>query len=58
MDHGTTKYPSKVEIKRPMDELGVILTVVKVTENPKCPPLTSDEFELKITEGTKIQHLE
>lgn len=58
LDYGTTKYPSKVEIKRPMDELGVVLTVDKVTENPQSPPLTSDEFELKLTEGTKIQHLE
>jgi hypothetical protein len=41
-----------------MDELGVILTVDKVTENPQIPPLTSDSFELKLTEGTKIQHLE
>jgi hypothetical protein len=57
-DFGTSKYPSRVEIRRPMDELGVILTVDKVTENPQIPPLTSDSFELKLTEGTKIQHLE
>ncbi len=54
-DFGAEKYPAKVEIQRPMDELGVILTVDKVTENP---PLTSDSFQLKIPEGTKIQHLE
>jgi hypothetical protein len=57
-NYGTTQYPSTVAIRRPMDELGVVLTVVKVTENPQNPPLTSDEFELKLTEGTKIQHLE
>jgi hypothetical protein len=57
-DFGTTQYPSTVTIKRPMDELGVVLTVDKVTENPQNPPLTGDSFELKLTEGTKIQHLE
>jgi outer membrane lipoprotein-sorting protein len=57
-DFGAEKYPSKVEIRRPMDDLGVVLTVDKVTENPQNPPLTSGEFELKITEGTKIQLLE
>ncbi len=53
-DFGSTQYPSTIEIRRPMDELGVVLTVDKVTENS----LTSDSFELKITEGTKIQRLE
>ena len=57
-DYGTTKYPSTVEIRRPLDELGVVITVDKVTENPKSAPLTSDSFELKLTEGTKIQQLE
>jgi len=27
-------------------------------ENPKNPPLTADEFVLKLTEGTQIQNLE
>jgi len=55
---GTTQYPSTVVIRRPMDDLGVKLIVDKVTENPQNPSLTSDSFELKLTEGTKIQHLE
>jgi hypothetical protein len=29
-----------------------------VVENPKNPPLTGDEFVLKLTEGTQIQRLE
>jgi hypothetical protein len=57
-DFGTSQYPSRVEIKLPMYELGVVLTVDKVTENLQNPPLTSDSFELKIPEGTKIQPLE
>ena len=57
-DFGTTRYPSKVEIRRPMDELGVDITVDKVTENPQNPPLTNESFELKLTDETKIQRLE
>ncbi|MFZ1086160.1 MAG: hypothetical protein WAN35_14445 [Terracidiphilus sp.] len=57
-DSGSTKYPATVSIQRPMDEFGAVLTVDEVTENPQSPPLTSDSFELKIAEGTKIQHLE
>ncbi|MGD0830180.1 MAG: hypothetical protein ABR907_04500 [Terracidiphilus sp.] len=57
-DYGTGIYPSSVVIKRPLEEAQVKLTVDKVAENPKNPPLTSDEFVLKLTPGTKIQSLE
>lgn len=57
-DFGTGTYPSSVLIKRPLEEAQVVLTVEKVAENPKNPPLTGDEFVLKLTEGTKIQSLE
>jgi hypothetical protein len=57
-DFGAGTYPSSVLIKRPLEEAQVVLTVEKVAENPKNPPLTGDEFVLKLTEGTKIQSLE
>ena len=57
-DSGASKYPSMVVIKRPLEEIQIVLTVDKVTENPTNPPLTKDEFELKLTEGTQIQNLE
>ena len=57
-DFGTGKYPSTVRIERPLEEVRVILSIDKVVENPRNPPLTSDEFELKLTEGTKIQKLQ
>jgi hypothetical protein len=57
-DFGTGFYPSTVTIRRPLDELKVVLTVDKVTENSKIAPLTPDEFELKIPEGTRIQTLD
>lgn len=53
-DYGDTKYPSTVTIKRPMEQYQVILTVEKVTENM---PLTDDQFQIKIPEGTKIQNI-
>jgi outer membrane lipoprotein-sorting protein len=57
-DFGGSKYPSKVVIKRPLEDIQVVLTIDKVMENPKNPPLTVDEFVLKPAEGTQIQHLE
>jgi hypothetical protein len=57
-DFGGSMYPSRVVIKRPLEDIQVVLTIDKVVENPKNPPLTGDEFVLKLTEGTQIQHLE
>ena len=54
-DFGDNKYPSTVTIKRPLDEYQVVLTVEKVTENM---PLSDDQFQIKIPEGTKIQDVE
>jgi outer membrane lipoprotein-sorting protein len=55
VDFGDHKYPSTVTIKRPLDHYQVVLTVEKVTENM---PLSDDQFQIKIPEGTKIQNLE
>ncbi len=55
-DFGGSMYPTRVEIKRPLDGLQVVLTVDKVIENQK-PPLTDGEFVLKPTEGTRIQEM-
>lgn len=57
-DFGASKYPSRVVIKRPLEDIQVVLTIDKVVENPKNPPLSEDEFVLKLTEGTQIQRLE
>lgn len=57
-DFGAGKYPSNVLIKRPLEGAQVVLTVEKVAENPMNPPLTGDEFVLKLTAGTKVQSLE
>lgn len=54
-DFGDGTYPSTVTIKRPLDEYQAILTVEKVVENM---PLTDDQFQIKVPEGTEIQNLE
>jgi outer membrane lipoprotein-sorting protein len=54
----SVKYPSTITIKRPLEEVQIVLTVDKVLDNPKNPPLTDDEFVLKLPAGTLIQNLE
>jgi outer membrane lipoprotein-sorting protein len=54
-DFNSVKYPSKITIKRPLEEYQLVLTVESVQENT---PLTDDQFQIKIPEGTPIQHLE
>lgn len=54
-DFGDGMYPSMVTIKRPLEEYQVVLTVEKVVRNM---PLTDDQFQIKLPEGTHIQRLE
>ncbi|MGA7833152.1 MAG: hypothetical protein WCA21_19520 [Terracidiphilus sp.] len=54
-DFGSSKYPSRVVIRRPLEEVQIILSVDNVVENQ---PLTDDQFVLKPAEGTQIQNLE
>jgi len=49
------KYPSRVTIKRPLEEYQIVLTVEKVVENMT---LTDDQFQVKVPDGTEIQKLE
>ena len=55
VDFGTSRYPSKVTIKRPLEEYQIVLTVDKIVENMA---LTDDQFQIKVPEGTEIQRLE
>ena len=55
-DFGSSRYPSTVTIKRPLEEYQIVLTVESVQENQ---PLTDDQFQISnIPEGTATQHLE
>jgi hypothetical protein len=53
-DFGGSQYPSRVVIKRPLEEVQIVLTVDSVKENQ---PLTDDQFVVPIPEGTAIQNL-
>ena len=48
-------YPSKIVIKRPIEGIRIVLTVVKVAENMTLP---DDQFEIKIPPGTNVQVLQ
>jgi outer membrane lipoprotein-sorting protein len=54
-DFDTSRYPSKIVIKRPLDELQLVMTVDKEVENLK---LTDEQFLVKVPEGTPVQELE
>lgn len=49
------KFPSVVTIKRPMDQIQIVLTVEDVHLNQA---LTDDQFVVQTPEGSKIQNLE
>ncbi len=54
-DYGDHKYPSTITIKRPLEELQLVLTVEKVTEDLE---LKDETFELHLPAETKIQKLQ
>jgi len=56
-DFGGSKYPTRVTIELPIEEIEIILDVEEVNENLK-PNLTDSQFQIKIPEGTDIQQLE
>lgn len=51
---GTERFPGTVTIKWPQQQEQILITVEKLRVNL---PLASDQFELKIPEGTKIKEL-
>jgi hypothetical protein len=54
-DFEGSQYPSLVIIKRPIDEIQIVLTVDDVHENQ---PLADDQFLVKPADGAKVQNLE
>ena len=47
-------FPKRIDINRPKDEYGVVITIVKMDINT---PVTDDKFELTQPEGTELQVL-
>jgi outer membrane lipoprotein-sorting protein len=54
-DFDSIKFPSKITIKRPLEEFQIVMTVESVKENL---PLPDEQFQVKIPEGTQIQNLQ
>lgn len=58
-DFDSIKYPSSITIKRPLDEVQIVLTVRTVKENQTDPALTDDQFHItNIPEGTPVTNLQ
>ena len=51
-DFDGSQFPSSVTIRRPQEEIKIVLTVESVKENQ---PLADDQFVVPIPEGAKIQ---
>ena len=50
-----TKFPETIVIKRPLEEMQILIRVNKLTVNT---PLADDKFELNIPEGTTVHKLD
>lgn len=54
-DFDSVTYPSSIIIKRPLEDIQIVLTVEEVKENP---PLGDEQFVVKPAEGATVQNLE
>ena len=54
-DFGSGLYPSRVTIKRPLEDSQIVLLVEKVTKNV---PVTEDQFVVNVPDGTTIKDLD
>jgi outer membrane lipoprotein-sorting protein len=52
---GDIDFPTKIVIQRPLDELGLTITITKATFNQK---LSDDQFKLDLPEGDAIQDMD
>ena len=50
--YDSVPFPKHIEIERPKDEYGVVITLVKMEINK---PVTEDKFQLEQPEGTQLQ---
>ncbi|MGD0368870.1 MAG: hypothetical protein ABSA94_15545 [Acidobacteriaceae bacterium] len=51
---GTERFPGTITIKRPLEQYQILITFQKLVVNQ---PLTDDQFQLTIPEGTPVQKL-
>jgi outer membrane lipoprotein-sorting protein len=53
-DYGDNRYPSTITIKRPVEDLQLMLTMEKVTANS---PLPDEDFHFSVPPDTKVRQL-
>jgi outer membrane lipoprotein-sorting protein len=51
---GDTPFPMKIQIKRPLDQYSLTITMTKLTLNQK---LEDDQFDLKIPDGVPVKNM-
>jgi hypothetical protein len=54
---GIEQFPGTITIKWPLQEQQILVTIEKLRVNPTNPPLTDDQFQLRIPEGVQVQEL-
>jgi outer membrane lipoprotein-sorting protein len=54
---GPEEFPGTITIKWPLQEQQILITIQVLHINPSNPPLTDDQFQLKIPEGMQVQQL-
>jgi outer membrane lipoprotein-sorting protein len=54
-DFGDNHYPSTITIRRPVEELQLLLTLEKVSENALLP---DEDFQFKLPDDTKVHKLD
>lgn len=52
---GQQKFPATITIKRPLEELQILITIQKLTVNLA---ISDDKFQLKTPEAATIQKLD
>ena len=57
-DFSGTKFPSTVDINRPLDELRLHLAITKIDVNPTNPPITDETFHLTVPSDYQVQKLQ
>ena len=52
--YGSSQFPAKIVIERPLDQYSLTIAITKLTLNPK---LDADQFELNIPAGVPVEHM-
>ena len=54
---GTEQFPGTITIKWPLQEQQILITILTLRINPTNPPVTDDQFQLRVPSGMSIEQL-